>query len=247
MNSRTALVTGGSRGLGRAIALRLATEGFDVAVVDLEAEAAEQTAVEIRSAGRRCIAFKADVADPEAASSVVDQVVAQWGRIDVLVCNAGIFARSIIIETSDEEFRRTFDVNVGGVFYYLRATLPVMMRQGRGRIVTIASHNYKRGTGASSRATYAATKAAVVSYTKGAAVEAAPYGITVNSVSPGWIETGPPPVERSDLQKQLLAAIPLGRPGKPHEIAAAVAYLVSDDAAYITGEILDVNGGTWMD
>ena len=246
--TRVALVTGASRGLGRAIALRLAGDGCDVAVTYETSEGlARATAADIEAKGRQARIYQLDIADPRGVSRVVDDVVAQWHRIDVLVCNAGIFSRSLIHETSDEEFTRTFAVNVGGVFYMMRSVLPIMMAQRSGRIISISSHNAKRGTGASSKSTYAATKNAVESYTKGAAVEAASYNVTVNAVSPGWIEKEPPQGERSELHKQLLAAIPLHRPGSPDEIAAAVSYLASDEAGYVTGEILDVNGGTWMD
>jgi 3-oxoacyl-[acyl-carrier protein] reductase len=246
--TKVALVTGASRGLGRAIALRLADDGCDVAITyETSKELAGATAANIAEKGRQARIYKLDVADPAAVKRVVDDLVAEWHRIDVLVCNAGIFSRSLIHQTSDEEFARTFAVNVGGVFYMMRSVIPVMMAQRSGRIISLSSHNAKRGTGASSKATYAATKNAVESYTKGAAVELAPYNVTVNAVSPGWIEKEPHQGERSELHKQLLAAIPLHRPGSPDEIAAAVSYLASDLAGYVTGETLDVNGGTWMD
>jgi 3-oxoacyl-[acyl-carrier protein] reductase len=248
LRTKVALVTGASRGLGRAIALRLAEDGCDVAITyESSNDLARGVAAEIEAKRRKALVYQLDVANATAVARVVDDLVGQWHRIDVLVCNAGIFSRSLIHETSDEEFARTFAVNVAGVFYMLRSVLPVMMAQNGGRIISISSHNAKRGTGASSKATYAATKNAVESYTKGAAVEAAPYNITVNAVSPGWIEKETPQGERSELHRQLLAAIPLHRPGSPDEIAAAVSYLASDLAGYITGEILDVNGGTWMD
>lgn len=248
LESKVALITGASRGLGRAIALRLAQDGCDVAITyETSEELALATATDINAMGRKSRIYQLDVAEPAEVKRVVDDLVAAWQRIDVLVCNAGIFSRSLIHETSDEEFARTFAVNVGGVFFMMRSVLPIMMAQRSGRIISISSHNAKRGTGASSRATYAATKNAVESYTKGAAVEMAPYDVTVNAVSPGWIEKEPHLGERTDLHKQLLAAIPLHRPGTPDEIAAAVSYLASDLAGYITGEILDVNGGTWMD
>ena len=242
------MVTGASGGLGRAISLRLAHEGCDVAALyHSDAASATSLAAQIAEAGTRGLALEADAADSAAVSSVVAQVLEAWERIDILVCNAGVFSRSTVVETSDDEFERTFAVNVKGVFNFLRAVLPVMMAQRSGRIVTISSHNAKRGTGASSKATYAATKCAVESYTRGAAVEAAPYNITVNCVSPGWTPPVPPSPEPTDLQRAMLDAIPLGRPGRPAEVAAAVAFLASEDAGYITGETLDINGGTWMD
>lgn len=245
---RVALVTGASRGIGRAIALRLARDGADVAItyVALGGEAAS-VVTELERLGRRAKAIQLDVADPVAVNEAVAGVVRDLGRLDILVCNAGVFSRSTVVDTTDEEFARTFAVNVGGVFHCMRAALPHMMTGRWGRIVNVSSHLAKRGAGANTKATYAASKAAVDGYTKGTALEAAPYGITVNSVAPGWIEKTDPPAERSETQRKMLDGIPVGRPGRPEEIAAAVAYLVSDDAAYVTGEVLDVNGGSWMD
>ena len=193
------------------------------------------------------IAIEADAADSASVATAIDSVMEAWGRIDVLVCNAGVFSRSTIVDTSDDEFDMTFAVNVKGVFNFIRAALPIMIGQGSGRIVTISSHNAKRGTGMSSKATYAASKSAVESYTRGAAVEAAPFNITVNCVSPGWIPKDEVPLEPTAFQLRLLESIPLRRPGRAMEVAAAVAFLASEDAAYVTGETLDVNGGTWMD
>lgn len=248
MPTKTALVTGGSRGLGRAIALRLARDGSNVAVLYRhETERATEVVAEISDLGRQGLPLQADVADRAAVEAAVRRVVDEWGRLDILVCNAAIFSRSLIVDTPDEEFEQTFAINVRGVFNCMRAALPIMMEQRSGRIINISSHISKLGSGLSSRATYAATKAAVDAYTKGAAREAAPYNITVNSVAPGWIEKRPTPTERSDAEKALLAGIPLARPARPDEVASAVAYLASDDAGYITGEILDVNGGSLMD
>lgn len=245
---RTALVTGGSRGIGRAIALRLAQDGVDVAFTFAEREDDARAVVsEIERLGRRSLAVRADVANASAGEDVVRRVLEAWGRLDILVNNAGVFSRSTIVETSDEEFTRTFDVNVRGVFNMMRAAMPVMIRQRHGRIVNISSHLAKRGAGARTKATYAATKAAVDAYTKGVALEAGPHGITVNSVAPGWIEKGEPPAERPPDQLKMLEGVPVGRPGRPEEIAAAVAFLASEEAGYVTGEVFDVNGGSWMD
>jgi 3-oxoacyl-[acyl-carrier protein] reductase len=196
---------------------------------------------------RRAEQIQADVADSTAVESALSRIVEQWETLDVLICNAAIFSRSEIVETSDQEFDRTFAVNVKGVFNCMKFALPIMCRQRSGRVITISSHNAKRGTGQSSKATYAATKSAVESYTRGAAIEAAPFGVTVNCVSPGWIPKDPLPPEPTDFQLKLLEGIPLGRPGRAAEIAAAVSFLASEGAGYITGETLDVNGGTWMD
>jgi 3-oxoacyl-[acyl-carrier protein] reductase len=248
LTRRAAMISGASRGLGRAIAMRLARDGCDIAVLYHTEDALATSAVdEITALGADAFSIQVDVADGSSVDAAVKAAIDRWGHLEIVVCNAGIFSRSTLPDTTDDEFTRTFDVNVRGVFNLIRAALPVMMHQRYGRIVTVSSHNAKRGTGASSKATYAATKNAVESYTRGAAVEGAPFGITVNCVSPGWIEKGPPPLERSDFEKALLAAIPLGRPGRPDEVGAAVAFLASDDAGYITGETLDVNGGTWMD
>lgn len=246
--ARVALVTGGSRGIGRAIALRLARDGVDVAVTYVAQDAeAQAVAEEIKRLGRRSSAIALDVSDAAAVNRAVRGIAESWSGLHILVNNAGIFSRSMLVDTSDEEFARTFAVNVGGVFNCMRAVLPIFLAQRYGRIVNISSHLAKRGAGANTKATYAASKAAVDGYTKGVALEVSPFGITVNSVAPGWIEKTEPPAERSAAQMKMLEGVPVGRPGRPEEIAAAVAYLVSDDAAYVTGEVLDVNGGSWMD
>ena len=243
-----ALVTGGSRGIGRAIAVRLARDGARVAFAFVErAQESQAVARSIEELGRDAMPLRLDVSDPVAVNEAIERIVAAWGRIDVLVNNAGVFSRSTILETSDEEFTRTFDVNVRGTFNCIRAVLPVMIRQRYGRIVNISSHLAKRGAGARTKATYAATKAAVDAYTKGIALEAGPHSITVNSVAPGWVEKEPVTGERPPEQAQMLEGIPLRRPGRPEEIAAAVAFLASDEAGYVTGEVFDVNGGSWMD
>ena len=245
---RVAAVTGASGGLGKAISLRLAREGCHLAALYHQNDASATSVVnEITSAGGHAVAVQANVADPEAVEAAIHGVMEKWHRIDVLVCNAGVFSRSTIVETSDDEFDRTFAINVKGVFNCIRAALPIMINQQSGRVITISSHNAKRGTGMSSKATYAATKSAVESYTRGAAVEMAPHGITVNCVSPGWIPKEPLPPEPTEFQRAVLEGIPLGRPGLDTEVAAAVAFLSSEEAGYITGETLDVNGGTWMD
>jgi NAD(P)-dependent dehydrogenase (short-subunit alcohol dehydrogenase family) len=211
------------------------------------AESADRVAQEVTRCGGRALTLQADISSSREVARAIGVVIAEWGRLDILVCNAGVLSRSFITETTDEEFDRTFAVNVKGTFNCIRAVLPIMAEQGTGRIITISSHNAKRGTGPSSKATYAATKNAVESYTRGAAVEAAPFNVTVNCVSPGWIPPGELPRPLSDLHETLLAGIPLGRPGLASEVAAAVGFLASDEAAYITGETLDLNGGTWMD
>lgn len=242
-------MTGASGSLGRAISLRLAEAGCDVAALyHRNAESADEVVREIGAVTRaNGIAVQVDATDTASVANAIDTVKTAWGRIDVLVCSAGIFSRETIIDTSDDEFALVFAVNVKGVFNFIRATLPVMMAQRGGRIVTISSHNAKMGTGLKSKATYAATKSAVESYTRGAAVEAAPFNINVNCVSPGWIPKTAPPSEPTALQRRVLEDIPLNRTGRAAEVAAAVAFLASDNASYITGETLDVNGGTWMD
>lgn len=249
LDARVAVVTGASGGLGRHISLRLAQDGADVAVMyHNDVEAARRLEQDIAALGRRTLVIQANVADGHQVGAAVEQIFERWGRIDVLVCNAGVFSRSTIAETTDEEFDSTFAVNVKGTFNCLRAVLPLMMKARHGRVVTISSHNAKRGTGPSSKATYAATKNAIESYTKGAAVEAAPYNITVNCVSPGWVpRTAPIASHETERELKLLESIPLGRAGSPNDVAAAVAFLASEEAGYITGETLDVNGGTWMD
>jgi 3-oxoacyl-[acyl-carrier protein] reductase len=240
---RTALVTGGSRGIGRACCEMLARVGARIAVnYRVERPSAESLVESIRASGGEAFAVAADVARADEAEMMVEEAASRFGRLDILVNNAGIWKGGAIEEISDGEWSETIGVNLTGTFHVIRAAVPHMKRTG-GRIVNISSTAGQRGESLHSH--YAATKGAIISLTKSLAVELAPCGITTNCVAPGWVDTD---MARDALSgadgKEILASIPLARPGRPEEIAAAVVFLASDLASYVNGEVLNVNGGS---
>jgi 3-oxoacyl-[acyl-carrier protein] reductase len=243
LTGKSALVTGGSRGIGRACCLALARAGARVCVnYRLESPSAELTVEEIENAGGEAFALAADVARPDDAEMLVDETVQRLGGIDILVNNAGIWKGSPVEEMTDAEWEETLSINLTGTFFCTRAAVPFMKSARSGRIVNISSTAGQRGEAFHSH--YAASKGAVISFTKSLAVELAPHGIAVNCVAPGWVATD---MSRESLlgpeREAILASIPLGRVARPEEIAGAVAFLASDLASFVTGEILNVNGG----
>ena len=243
---RVALVTGAGHGIGRATALRLGHEGARVAVADVRAAAAEETAALLAAEGIDAEAFTCDVSAEEQVAETVERVLQRLGRIDVLHSNAGVLAAGTALETSLEDWERTFAVNVRGMFLAARAVLPAMLEQGKGAIVNTASTS---GIAAEPAvAAYCASKAAVIQLTKQLAVDYSRRGIRVNCVCPGWIDTGfNDPVlvgvGPEELAELLDRMVPLGRQGAPDEIAAVVAFLASDDASLVTGHALVADGG----
>jgi meso-butanediol dehydrogenase/(S,S)-butanediol dehydrogenase/diacetyl reductase len=248
-SGKAAVVTGGGHGIGRASALRFAAEGARVAVVDLRGDHAEQVAEQCRAAGGDGRAYAADVSDPDQVAVTVERIAADLGGIDVVHLNAGRLSAGSILEVALEEWQRIFAVNVTGMFLVARAVIPVMRaNSGGGAIVTTGSISGMFGEPA--LAAYTASKAAVVNLTRQIAIDFARDGIRVNCVCPGWVDTGfnNPQFEHDglserDIEELIERTVPMGRQGLPEEMAAAVAFLASGDASYITGQTLLVDGG----
>ena len=245
IEGKVAFVTGASRGIGRAIALTLAEAGADVAVNYAgNAAAAEEVAAEIRKMGRRALILQGDVSQTEAAASMLDAVVAEFGRCDILVNNAGITRDGLLMRMKEEDWDAVLNTNLKGVFNCTKAALKYMMKQRSGKIVNIASVVGIMGN--AGQANYAAAKAGCIGFTKSVAKEVASRGITVNAVAPGLIATDMTSVLPDKVIEEMAAGIPLKRAGQPVDVAKAVLFLVSDDAAYITGQTLNVDDGMVM-
>ena len=245
LEGKVALVTGGSRGIGRAIAMLLAKRGADVAINFAGNEAAAQATVdEIKALGRKAIMIKADVAVNAACVAMVDQVVQEFGKIDILVNNAGITRDGLLMRMKEEDWDAVLNTNLKSVYNCSKAAIKYMMKARAGRIVSISSVVGLMGN--AGQANYAAAKAGIIGFTMALAKEVASRGITVNSVAPGFVNTDMTKVLPEKVVENLKAAIPLAKLGEPEDIAKAVAFLVSDDAAYITGQTLHVDGGMVM-
>ena len=247
---KVAIVTGAGspRGIGRAIAMTLAKKGADVVVADLDPAGAESVAGEIRAMGRAAMAVPLDVTSQQDVAKLVRAVLDRFGRIDILVNNAGITQPIKVADMTESDWDRIMAVNLKGTFLCSKAVLATMIKQGYGRIVNMSSVSAKRGGGVFGGAHYSAAKAGILGFAKALAREVAAHGITVNSVAPGLIATdirgGLEPPER---QKEMSRDIPVQRLGTPEEVAETVAFLASEEAAYITGEEIDINGGSHMD
>ncbi|MEV0904375.1 SDR family NAD(P)-dependent oxidoreductase [Streptomyces hokutonensis] len=242
LNGRNAVVTGGGRGIGRAIALVLAAQGATVAVWDLNGTSAHQTADAIGEAGGKALAVAGDAADATAVRAAADRTHAELGPVTILVNNAGITNYIPFPDLTEETWDRMIRINLKGPFLVTQAFLPDMLTAGRGRIVNISSSSAQTGGPAVSH--YAASKGGVIGLTKALASEFADTGITVNNVAPSLIDT---PLLREGFDPDVLGAtMPMKRAGRPEEIAYAVAYLASDEAGYVTGQTLGVNGGRYF-
>lgn len=247
LKEKVAVVTGAARGLGRAIALALAQRGAQVAVVDLDLAGAQQVVGEIQELAGQAVAVQADVTDQDQVEGIFVTCVQTFGRVDFLINNAGIVLKTSVLDTTLAQWDQIMKVNTRSVFLCCKAVLPFMIAQHSGKIVNIASVAGKRGGGIMGNSSYAASKGAVIAFTKGIAREGAPYGINVNAITPGFSETEMTQSIDPEKREAILKAVPFGRPAKPADIANAVCFLVSEEASFITGEIMDVDGGLMMD
>jgi 3-oxoacyl-[acyl-carrier protein] reductase len=242
---QSAIITGGSRGIGKAIALRLAAEGANVALTYLSNEsAASETVKEIEALNRKVIAIKADATNSADANEVIEKTLATFGKIDVLVNNAGITRDTLLMRMSEEDWDLVLDTNLKGVFLLTKAAIRPMMSAKRGKIITISS--VVGLVGNPGQANYCASKAGVIGFSKSLAKEVGSRGITVNVIAPGYIETDMTGKLNEAQRKAIMDMIPLKRIGRPQEIAGLVAFLASADADYITGEVIKVDGGMAM-
>ncbi|WP_019533694.1 3-oxoacyl-[acyl-carrier-protein] reductase [Paenibacillus ginsengihumi] len=245
LTGKKALVTGASRGIGRAIALELAAAGADVAVNYAGSEAAASEVVQrIKELGRESFMVKADVSSTQDVEEMFRQTLDAFGRIDILVNNAGITRDNLIMRMKEEEFDQVIATNLKGVFNCVKAATRPMMKQRSGRIINISS--VVGALGNPGQVNYVAAKAGVIGMTKAAARELASRGITVNCVAPGFIQSDMTDKLPEDMRGQLLQQIPLARMGQPEDIARAVRFLASDDASYMTGQTIHVDGGMYM-
>jgi acetoacetyl-CoA reductase len=241
---QVAIVTGSSRGIGRTIALELARRGMSVVVNYRSGEAeAQAVAGEVRALGVDSLCLQADVADPDQARSLIGEVHAQWGRIDVMVNNAGITRDKTLRKLTDDDWMQVINTNLGSVYYCTTAVMPIMIEQSYGRIINISS--YVGQAGNFGQANYGASKGGIIAFTKTAALELARYGITVNAIAPGFTETEMLSKVPGEVREKILARIPMGRFGKPQEVAKVVAFIATE-ADYITGQQINVNGGVYM-
>jgi 3-oxoacyl-[acyl-carrier protein] reductase len=245
LEGRIAIVTGAARGIGKTIAETLAKRGANIIVADLRAEQAVATAQEIATVtGRKTLALSADVSKTESAREMVEKAIAEFGRVDILVNNAGVTRDNLIMRMEEADWDLVIDINLKGAWNCSKAVIRQMMKQRYGRVVNIASVSGLAGQ--AGQTNYSASKAGLVGMTKALAREVASRQITVNAVAPGFIPTALTQDLPTDLKEASLKMIPLGRWGTPEEIAYAVAFLASDDAAYITGHVLSVDGGMVM-
>lgn len=241
---KVAMVTGAAQGIGKAVALLLARNGADIIVADINLEKAEETAKEIQALGRRALAVKVDVGNLDDVIRVVQTVLEQFSQIDILVNNAGINRDKLILRMTEEDWDVVLKINLKGTFNCTKAVVRHMSKQKSGKIVNIASVVGEMGN--AGQANYAASKAGVIGFTKTIAREFAQRGININAIAPGYIETPMTDVLAEKVKEELRRLIPMERLGKPEDVAEAVLFLVSEASSYITGQVLNVNGGIYM-
>ncbi len=244
LEGKVAIVTGAAQGIGRAIAEVLARDGADIVVADLDPGRSQETVAAITKLGRRAVNVKVNVAEWNDVKNMTDQVLKDWGKIDILVNNAGVTRDGLLVRMKEEDWNLVLQVNLHGTFHCTKAVLQPMTKQRSGRIVNIAS--IVGAMGNAGQANYAASKAAVIGFTKSVAREYASRMVTVNAVAPGFVDTAMTQGLSQEVRDTLLKQIPLGRLGQPGDVAEAVRFLASEEAGYITGQVLHVNGGMLM-
>jgi len=244
LSGRVALITGASQGIGRSVALRLAKEGATVAAAARNQEKLNELAAEITAAGGKGAAFALDVADEEQVKSTVKAVSAQFGKIDILVNNAGITRDQLVMRMKRADWDAVLETNLTSAFLCIQQVIPSMLKQRYGRIINITSVFGQMGQ--AGQANYSASKAGLIGLTMAIAREVGSRSITCNAIAPGFIETAMTAVLSEEFKQNAVKQIPLGRVGTPEDVAAAVAFLASDGASYITGHVLSVNGGMLM-
>ena len=244
LKGRVALITGAAQGIGKSVALLLAQNGADIVVSDINLEKAEETAKEIESIGSKAIAIKVDVANLKDVERMVESILEKFGKIDILVNNAGITRDKLILRMTEEDWDAVLNVNLKGTFNCTKAVVRHMAKQRSGKIVSIASVVGEMGN--AGQVNYSASKAGVIGLTKTIAREFAQRRINVNAIAPGYIETPMTEVLPEKVKEELKRLIPMERLGKPEDVAEAVLFLVSEDSNYITGQVLNVNGGIYM-
>ena len=237
-------MTGAAQGIGKAIAMLLAQKGADIVISDINLEKAEETAKEVEAIGQRAMAIKVDVANTNDVECMIEAVLERFGQIDILVNNAGIVRDKLILRMTEEDWDAVLNVNLKGTFNCTKAVVKHMSKQRRGKIVNIASVVGEMGN--AGQANYSASKAGVIGLTKTIAREFAQRGINVNAIAPGYIETPMTEVLPEKVKEELRRMIPMERLGRPEDVAEAVLFLVSEASGYITGQVLNVNGGIYM-
>ena len=241
-NGQTALITGAGRGIGKTIAVKLAESGLDIAIADMN-PVSDEVLREIEEYGTKCLAFQLDVTDVESVNSVVKKIIDETGGIHILVNNAGITKDNLFMRMKPEQWSQVIDVNLNGVFHVTKAVIRTMVKQHSGRIINISS--VVGFSGNPGQVNYSSTKSGLIGFTKSLSREVGTRGITVNAVAPGFINTAMTQALNESQQQAILSQIPLGRMGEAEDIANAVAFLASEEASYITGTVLHVNGGMY--
>ena len=244
LTDQVAIVTGAGRGIGKVIAFTLAGEGANVLINDMDEQSAQATAVELQQRGHPALAFVADVADEAQVNQMVKAALNKWERIDILVNNAGITRDNLLVRMKEEQWDAVLDVNLKGAFICTKAVARPMMKARQGRIINIAS--VAGIIGNPGQANYSASKGGLIALTKTTARELAGRGITCNAVAPGFIETPMTEQLSPEVRDRLLSQVPLGQPGRPEDVAAVVTFLAGPAAEYITGQVLNVDGGMVM-